>query len=231
MIQALLTIDDIPSGNICAIVDCLNEARIQAIMFAEGEKAEKNPEPVIYALQHGMIVGNHSWSHPHFSELSLSEGIREMDRCEAVLTRIYDMAGMKRTYRPFRFPYGDKGQKNRDAFQACLREKGFSKVDDTQIPYAWWRKNGLDRDIDTLWTFDFAEYNIRPNSGFTIEDVWKRVRNPSPENGAALYMPEGRHILLLHAHDETDELVPGYYRLLLDDLLNHGVQFVKPAFI
>ena len=111
MIQALLTIDDIPSVNTCAIVDYLNEAGIQAIMFAEGEKAEKNPEPVIYALQHGMIVGNHSWSHPHFSELSLSEGIREMDRCEAVLTRIYDMAGMKRTYRPFRFPYGDKGQK------------------------------------------------------------------------------------------------------------------------
>ena len=75
MIQALLTIDDIPSGNTCAIVDYLNEAGIQAIMFAEGEKAEKNPEPVVYAVQHGMIVGNHSYSHPHFSELSLSEGI------------------------------------------------------------------------------------------------------------------------------------------------------------
>ena len=44
MIQALLTIDDIPSDNTCAIVDYLNGAGIQAIMFAEGEKAEKNPE-------------------------------------------------------------------------------------------------------------------------------------------------------------------------------------------
>ena len=59
----------------------------------------------------------------------------------------------------------------------------------------------------------------------------KRTRNPNPENGAALYTPEGRHIILLHAHNETDELVPGYYRLLLDDLLNHGVQFVKPEFV
>jgi len=75
MIRVLLTIDDIPSDNTCAIVDYLNEAGIQSIMFAEGEKAEKNPEPVVYAVQHGMIVGNHSYSHPHFSELSLSEGI------------------------------------------------------------------------------------------------------------------------------------------------------------
>ena len=67
MIQALLTIDDIPSDNTCAIVDYLNGAGIQAIMFAEGEKAEKNPEPAVYAVRHGMIVGNHSYSHQHKS--------------------------------------------------------------------------------------------------------------------------------------------------------------------
>ena len=231
MIQALLTIDDIPSDNTRSIVDYLNDAGIRAILFAVGEKAENNPEPAVYALQHGMIVGNHSYSHPHFSELSLAEGIREIERCEAVLDRVYDRAGVKRAFRPFRFPYGDKGQKNRAALQAFLRERGFSKVNDTRIPYAWWRKDGLDRDIDTLWTFDFAEYGIRPGSGFTLEDVWKRVRDPNPGNGAALYGPDGRHILLLHAHDETDELVPGYYRLLLDDLLKNGVQFIAPDFI
>ena len=231
MIQALLTIDDIPSGNTRAIVDYLNEAGIQAIMFAVGEKAEKNPEPAVYALQHGMIVGNHGYSHPHFSQLSLEEGIREIERCEEVLDRVYELAGVKRVYRPFRFPYGDKGQEKKDALQAYLREKGFSKVNDTQIPYAWWRERGLDRDIDTLWTFDFTEYNIRPNSGYTMDDVWKRVRNMAPDNGTALYAPEGRHILLLHAHDETDELVPGYYRLLLEDLKKNGVAFIRPEFV
>ena len=192
-------------------MDYLNEAGIQAIMFAVGEKAEKNPEPVVYAVQHGMIVGNHSYSHPHFSELSLSEGIREIDRCEAVLTRIYDMADTKRTFRPFRFPYGDKGQKNRDAFQSCLRERGFSKVNDTSIPYAWWRENGLDRDIDTLWTFDFAEYRIRPNSGFTMEDVWKRVYDPAPQSGGPMLKDGSNHIILMHAHDETEEMIPKYW--------------------
>ena len=231
MIRAILTIDDIASKNTPAIVDYLKEKDIPVLMFAWGECVERYYDNAVYALQNGIIVGNHSYSHPHFSELSLSEGIREIDRCEAVLNRIYDMADTKRTYRPYRFPYGDKGQKNRDAFQSCLRERGFSKVNDASIPYAWWRENGLDRDIDTLWTYDFTEYRIRPGSGYTMDDVWKRLRNPNPGNGAALYMPEGRHILLLHAHDETDELVPGYYRLLLDDLLNHGVQFVKPDFV
>ncbi len=231
MIRALLTIDDVPSCNTRAIVDHLNSAGIRAILFAVGRKAEKDPEPLIYALRHGMVIGNHSYSHPHFSELSLQDGIREIERCEAVLDRVYAAAGVERAHRPFRFPYGDKGQKNRDGLQAALRERGFSKVDDRSIPYAWWRQRGLDRDIDTLWTFDFAEYNIRPNSGFTIEDVWKRVRDPAPQNGAALYAPEGRHILLLHAHDETDALVPGYDRLLLDDLIKNGVQFAEPEFI
>ena len=69
MIRALLTIDDIPSDNTCAIVDYLNEAGIQAVMLVVGEKAEKNPEPAVYAVRHGMIVENHSYSHQHFSEL------------------------------------------------------------------------------------------------------------------------------------------------------------------
>ena len=177
MIQALLTIDDIPSNNTQAIMDYLNGAGIQAVLFVIGEKAERNPEPAVYAIQHGMILGNHGYTHPHFSELSLEEGIQEIEKCEAVLNRLYDLASVKRAFRPFRFPYGDKGRSNREALQAYLREKGFSKVNDKQIPYAWWRESGLDRDIDTLWTFDFTEYMIRPNSGYTIDDVWKRIRN------------------------------------------------------
>ncbi len=231
MIQALLTMDDIPSGNTMQIVDYLNEKEIPAIMFAVGEKAEKNPEPVVYALRHGMIVGNHGYSHPAFSELSLEDGIREIEKTEEILNRMYEMAGVERRFRPFRFPYGDKGGQNREQLQAYLRENGFSKVKDTEIPYAFWREQGLNRDIDTLWTFDFAEYNIRPEIGFTMEDVWKRVQDRNPGNGAALLAPEGRHILLLHAHDETDELVPGYYRLLLDELLRNGVHFIRPAFL
>ena len=230
MIRALLTIDDISSHNTIDIVDYLNGAGITAVMFAVGQRIEQDPEPAVYALKHGMIVGNHSYSHPAFSLLSMEESIEEIERCEESLNRIYAKAGIERRYRPFRFPYGDKGGQNRAQLQKYLSEQGFSKVRDTDIPYPWWKEHGLDRDIDTLWTFDFAEYNIRENSGFTMDDVWKRINDPDPDSGAAILADNGVHIILLHAHDETEELVPGYYRILVDHLLGCGVKFDDPDF-
>nr|MCR4945998.1 polysaccharide deacetylase family protein [Lachnospiraceae bacterium] len=104
-------------------------------------------------------------------------------------------------------------------------------VKDTQFDYPWWKEKGLDKDIDTLWTFDFAEYNIRPNSGFTIDDVMKRIYEKNPGDGAPLLVDESDHLLLLHAHDETDELAPGYYKIFIEELLKNGVSFVEPEFI
>lgn len=231
MIEALLTIDDVSSRNTPAIVDYLNDAGIRAILFGVGENLEGYPEAAAYALSHGMIIGNHSDTHPAFSRLSLEACVCEIEACEAKLDEAYRAAGVERKFRPFRFPYGDKGGKNKDALQAYLREKGFDKVDDRKIPYPWWREKGLDRDIDTFWTFDFAEYNIRPGSGFTLEDVFRRIDDPRPETGAAILQDGGRHIILLHAHDETEALAPGYCRRFIDRLLKAGVTFVEPEFI
>ena len=231
MIKAILTIDDVASKNTPAIVDYLTEKKIPAILFAYGRNLARYPEYGVYALSHGLILGNHSYTHPHFSEISLEEGIQEIERCENLLNDVYRQAGIRRRHRPFRFPYGDKGGANQAALQQYLREQGFSKVRDTQISYPWWKEQGLDRDIDTLWTFDFAEYQIRPNSGFTMDDVMKRICDPAPKNGAPLLAENSRHILLLHAHDETEELVPEYYRKLIGYLLDHGVEFEKPEFM
>ena len=143
MIKALLTIDDISSENTTAIVDYLVEKGITAIMFAWGENVERLPEAAEYALKKGMIVGNHSYSHPHFSELSFEEYVNEIEKNEEILNKIYQSAGVERKYRPFRFPYGDKGGDNKEALQKYLFEKGFDKVDDTKIPFKSWKENGL----------------------------------------------------------------------------------------
>lgn len=231
MINAVLTIDDIASANTPAIVDYLNANGITALMFAVGENVENYYDNAIYALKNGMILGNHSYSHPAFSKLSVEEAIADIEKNEVVLDKLYRDAGVERKYRPFRFPYGDKGGANKDALQAFLRDKGFGKLKDTQFPYAWWKERGLDKDIDTFWTFDFAEYNIRQGSGFTEEDVWKRINNMDPVNGAALLKEGNSHFLLLHAHDETEELVPEYYKKFIDYLIEKGVVFTKPEFI
>ena len=230
MIHAILTIDDIASRNTPAIVDYLNEKGITALMFAVGEIVERYYENAVYALQHGMIVGNHSYSHPAFSEITFEEAKAEIEKNEAVLDRLYKDAGVERKYRPFRFPYGNKGGANKEKLQAYFREKGFNKLKDDKIPYPYWKEVGLDKDIDTFWTFDFAEYNIRPNSGFTVENVWNRIYGKEPGAGVKLLEDGGYHFLLLHAHDETDEMVPGYYKQFIDCLLENGVTFDVPAF-
>ena len=229
--NAVLTIDDIASKNTPAIADYLQKKGIRAIMFAVGRKLQEYPEEAAYALKKGVIVGNHSYSHPHFSRLSYEDGVEEIRRCEEALDSLYRKAGIRRQYRPFRFPYGDKGGPHKEALQKYLAGNGFDKVNDTAISFPWWKENGLDADIDTFWTFDFCEYKIRPESGFTKEDVRDRIHDRNPASGGALLEPGSHHIILMHAHDETEELYPEYYRHLIDYLLEKGVRFADPAFL
>ena len=230
MNTALLTIDDIASKNTPAIVDYLKEKGIRPIFFATGKNVEKYYEEALYVLKNGMLVGNHSYSHPAFSSLTLEEGIKEIGACERVLEKLYQDAGVERKFRPFRFPYGDKGGVNKAVLQAYLKENGFHKVADTHIPYPWWKEYHLNTDIDTFWTFDFAEYNIRPGSDFTKDSVWARIYDTNPPTGAVLFGENNRHIILLHAHDETEEMLPEYYKLFIEHLLEHGLIFDKPEF-
>lgn len=231
MNHVLLTIDDVSSKNTPAIVDYLQEKGIRALLFAQGDKVEKYYDEAVYALRQGMIMGNHSYSHRAFSSMTAEEGVADIEKCEALLDRLYRDAGVERRFRPFRFPYGDKGGKNKDALQEYLAKRGFDKVDDTRIPYAWWRENGLHTDIDTFWTFDFEEHRLQSDRTFSYDAIREKMQNRNPKAGAALYGEGNRHILLLHAHDETDEILPGYYRLFIDDMLAQCVVFDEPSFL
>ena len=57
------------------------------------------------------------------------------------------------------------------------------------------------------------------------------MNDANPKLGAALYGENQRHILLMHAFDETEAVWPGYYRELLDALQQRGVTYDPPAFI
>lgn len=231
MNTALLTIDDFASRNTPALVDYLTEKGIRPILFGWGEMIEKHYDEALYAVKKGFIVGNHSYSHLHFSELTTQQAIEEVEKCEAVLNKLYCDAGVERTWRPFRFPYGDKGGNNKDALQQYFREHGFHKVDDRHIPYPWWKESACYKDIDTFWTFDFEEYRLAWNDGFTYASIQAKMQNPAPVQGAALYGENQRNILLLHDHAETDAVLPGYYRLFIEDMLKNGIVFDEPRFL
>lgn len=231
MNRAVLTIDDLSSRNTPALVDYLCEKGITAIFFAVGQNVERYYEEAVYAVQKGMIVGNHSYSHPAFSSLSLEEGIQEIEKCETILDRLYQHSGVKRIHRPFRFPYGDKGGVNKQALQQYLRERHFSKVDDTFIPYSWWREYSMDTDIDTFWSFDFEEYKLYLEPAFTQASIWTKMHETNPTSGSSLFGEGCRHILLMHDHAETEAVFPRYYQRIIDHALENGLQFQAPAFL
>lgn len=231
MNTALLTIDDFSAKNTPAIVDYLNEKGIKAIFFATGVNVEKFYEEAIYAVKNGMIIGNHSYSHSVFSAITMEECIEEIEKCEQVLDKLYKDSGVERVYKLFRFPYGDKGGDNKDALQKYFRENGFHKVDDTHITYSWWKEFDLDTDVDTFWTFDFEEYKIWQDSEFTKESVWKKMHEQNPTLGEALFKENNRHFILMHNFDETEEVFPEYYKVIVEHLLENGLVFDEPKFL
>jgi len=106
---AYLTIDDCPSIDMKRKVNFLLEKRIPAIWFCRGELLEKRQQVVIYAIRKGFVIGNHSYDHPHFSEIPLEECFRQIKVTDELIEAVYEKAGIERPAKVFRFPWGDKG--------------------------------------------------------------------------------------------------------------------------
>jgi peptidoglycan/xylan/chitin deacetylase (PgdA/CDA1 family) len=104
-----LTIDDSPSDSFHEKVSFLKSRKVPAIFFCEGARMEDRLPAVRNAISSGYVIGNHAYSHPHFSTLSVEEGIREINRTADLIAQAYHSCGISRYPRLFRFPYGDKG--------------------------------------------------------------------------------------------------------------------------
>ena len=106
-----LTIDDSPTEDFLNKVNLLSSMEIPAIFFCRGNRLEERPDDAISAIKKGYVLGNHSYSHPHFSELTLKECFQEIKQTDEILDKIYRDAEVTRPAKLFRFPYGDKGSK------------------------------------------------------------------------------------------------------------------------
>ena len=228
--KVILTIDDIPQGITVKMIDYLAEKNIPSVMFAVGENIEKDMDTVVYAIKKGIIIGNHSYSHPAFSSLSFEECKTEIEKTEVLLEKAYFLAGVSREVKVFRFPYIDKGSDKKEKLQDYLREHGFMKIDDTAVTAVDYHKAGHDRDIDAACSFDIREYNIPPGT-MSFEDVMTHLYEGDGENGADIMNRDGTNIVLLHSHDDTEKIVPGYYSKVLDAMLERKIQFIKPNWI
>lgn len=114
-----LTFDDGPSPEGTELIlALLKKYNIPATFFMIGEKVEKYPELMALVRASGhQVVGNHSWDHPNFHDISVAEQGDEVLRDEAALAT--DV-----TTKLFRYPYGNSSC----ATNELVRARGYKIV-------------------------------------------------------------------------------------------------------
>jgi peptidoglycan/xylan/chitin deacetylase (PgdA/CDA1 family) len=98
-----LTFDDVPDPRFTPnVLDILKRKGVHATFFVVGTRAKKHPDLVRRIHREGHVIGNHSYSHPDFSEMPIAKVKEQIRRTEDVLRKLI---GFKpRLVRP---PYGE----------------------------------------------------------------------------------------------------------------------------
>ena len=97
-----LTFDDGPNpATTNQALDTLSKYGIKATFFVLGKNVSGNEEILKRMKSDGHVIGNHSWSHPVLSKLSLDEAKKQITDTEDALTKV--LSSSSKLMRP---PYG-----------------------------------------------------------------------------------------------------------------------------
>jgi len=210
---AYLTIDDSPSKYFRKKVDFLYRNNINVVFFCIGNYLEKYPKDAVYAIKKGFIIANHSYSHKHFSLLSLESCKEEIRKTDNVINKIYKKAKVKRPVKLFRFPYGDRGVGRNfilnlftfsykfRSIEKYLKEMGYVNIQ-TNLKYYFLKGS------DVFWTFDLREYKLN------IKEVMKKIDYFNFKN---------EEIILVHDHARTHK----NFEKIINKLISKGCNFKK----
>jgi endo-1,4-beta-xylanase len=98
-----LTFDDGPiSGTTTQLLNALRTAGVRATFFNIGNKVGPNPALARSQIDAGMWVGNHSWTHPHLTQMSSAQITSELTQTQQALQQ-----ATGQTPKLFRPPYGE----------------------------------------------------------------------------------------------------------------------------
>jgi peptidoglycan/xylan/chitin deacetylase (PgdA/CDA1 family) len=108
--RIFITIDDSPKEETTRdILKLLESFGIQATFFCIGWRLNKFRDIALEVLGAGHTLGNHSYSHTGFSNLSFDRRVREITYTDRLLRGLN--SELKTTHRRiWRFPYGDYGK-------------------------------------------------------------------------------------------------------------------------
>ncbi|WP_127537584.1 polysaccharide deacetylase family protein [Paenibacillus illinoisensis] len=96
-----LTFDDGPSALTKQFVDILTEQKVAATFLFVGQKVKRNQDAVIYASEHGMAIGNHSWDHSLLPKSTPQDQSESLSKTNSVIESL-----THNTVTLFRPPYG-----------------------------------------------------------------------------------------------------------------------------
>jgi peptidoglycan/xylan/chitin deacetylase (PgdA/CDA1 family) len=98
-----LTFDDGPSPQRTGyVLEVLKQKGVTATFFLQGDHAARHPDLVKRIRDEGHVIGNHSFTHPTFPELTPDQAREEITRTSEVLTEITGTAPTL-----FRYPHGE----------------------------------------------------------------------------------------------------------------------------
>jgi peptidoglycan/xylan/chitin deacetylase (PgdA/CDA1 family) len=199
---------------------------------------EKNPDEVIYAIKNGFLIGNHSYNHPNFSEISLDECYQQIKKTDDLINSFYKETNIIRKYKLFRFPYADKGtqeqgdwkvrlfpktsdgKKRKQAIQDILKEFGYSQPKSLLkgITYEYFKEFELDKDSDVLHTYGCGDFY--PNN---IDTILRKMDEDAPEYGKGLNYHHSDEIIEAHDMPGMEEVfIP-----MIEKFLTKNINFVS----
>lgn len=101
------------------IIDILAKYDVKATFFVVGEWVDKYPKSVLALHNAGHEIMNHSDTHPHMTQLSADDMIKQVEDCSSKIEKI---TGVKPNL--FRPPYGDYN----DSVISTLKNAGYYTI-------------------------------------------------------------------------------------------------------
>jgi len=161
-----------------AILEALGRRRLRAALFVTARNVEADAGMRLLRRwdERGHIIGNHTFSHPHYPDKSFEEFTRDVLRAEEVLKVL------PRYRKLFRFPYLKEGKtpEQRDRMRAFLKGRGYRNGHVTIDASDWYVDQRLrerlkkDPKADTTGYRDFYLAHIRERSLF-YDDLARRA--------------------------------------------------------
>ncbi len=230
MKKAYLTIDDAPSRDFAGKMEYLHHHAIPALLFCEGRWMLEREDLVRAAIARGFVIGNHSFTHPHFSDLSLEECRDEIRKTDELIQSVYSRTGVERPARYFRFPYFDLGGDARSGkpgeIQKYLRELGYRQPGFEGINPKYFDPSLL-AGADVRCTFDQSEYWLgqagAPWGLSTEAAILARIEEDFPYQGRSLNCMDTADIILVHDHENTT----GLFYKILERYQEKGIAFQR----